>query len=113
MGKELRQLYGGRKPKSYRLAHNHVSHTAHTLHGERGFRRFWIPPQWIGKGWDRCPCGWRGETHYAASAHVARWRKRIKRLGTLEAAYDEVNRELARDPYTREFFAALQKAAAA
>ena len=36
--KELRQLYGGRKPKSYRLAHNHIMHTNATSHGDRGFR---------------------------------------------------------------------------
>ena len=38
--KELRQLYLGRKPKSYRLAHNHIMHTNATSHGDRGFRRF-------------------------------------------------------------------------
>jgi hypothetical protein len=53
----LRQRYGGRKPKSYRLAHNHIMHDDTTPHGERGFRRFWIPPQWIGDGWEKCPCG--------------------------------------------------------
>ena len=34
MAKKLRQLYGSRKPKSYRPAHNHVIHTpsfAHSL----------------------------------------------------------------------------------
>jgi hypothetical protein len=43
---------GGRKPKSYRLAHNHVSHTDVTRNGEHGFRRFWVPPQdwqWLGR----------------------------------------------------------------
>ena len=36
MAKKLRQLYGSRKPKSYRPAHNHVIHTpsfAHSLNG--------------------------------------------------------------------------------
>src|SRR5262245_40135651 len=56
--KEVGQLYGGRVPKGYLPAHNHVQHTPETHHGERGFRRFWIPPQWAGKGWSKCPCGW-------------------------------------------------------
>jgi hypothetical protein len=43
--KEPRQLYGGRVPESYLPAHNHISHTPETHHGERGFRRFWIPPE--------------------------------------------------------------------
>jgi hypothetical protein len=93
--KELHQLYGGRRPKSYRLAHNHVMHTDVTRHGERGFRRFWIPPQWIGKGFVECPCGWGGKKHYALKEHVQHWRKRIKMLGSLEAAYREVNKQLA------------------
>jgi len=58
--KELRQLYGGRKPKSYLPAHNHVIHTPGFGHGLNGFRRFWIPPQWIARGWSKCPCGWMG-----------------------------------------------------
>jgi hypothetical protein len=63
-------LYGGRKPKSYRLAHNHISHATDTRHGHNGFRRFWIPPQWIGHGWTECNCGWRTDlgTHYARTA---------------------------------------------
>jgi hypothetical protein len=69
--KELHQLYGGRRPKTYLPAHNHVMHTPTTSHGERGFRRFWIPPQWVGHGWVKCPCGWRasswGDVHYALS----------------------------------------------
>ena len=97
MRSEKKQIYGGgKRPKSYRLAHNHVMHTAHTSHGERGFRRFWIPPQWIGKGWDKCPCGWHnGETHYAVSEHVKLWHKAIKKLGSLDAVYDEINKKLA------------------
>jgi hypothetical protein len=95
MKKELRQLYGGRRPKSYRLAHNHILHTNGTPHRERGFRRFWIPPQWIGNGWEKCPCGWGdGKTHYAVSEHVKGWHKRIKKSGSLEAAYAAVNKEL-------------------
>ena len=35
--KELRQLYGGRKPKSYPLAHNHIMHTDITSHGETAY----------------------------------------------------------------------------
>jgi hypothetical protein len=87
--KEPRQLYGGgRKPKSYRLAHNFISHTDATRHGERGFRRFWIPPQWIGDGWEKCPCGWHGgDTHYAIDDHVHHWHEQIKKLGSLEAVY--------------------------
>ena len=36
-------------------AHNHIMHTDITPHDDRGFRRFWIPPQWIGDGWEKCP----------------------------------------------------------
>ena len=94
--KELHQLCGGRKPKSYRLAHNHIMHTDVTPHGERGFWRFWIPPQWVGKGWEKCPCGWHnGDTYYAIKEHVQHWRKRIKKLGSLETAYREINKGLA------------------
>jgi hypothetical protein len=51
MAKQIRQRYDGeRKPKSYRLAHNHIIHTPEFENGENVFRRFWIPPQWIGKG---------------------------------------------------------------
>jgi hypothetical protein len=93
---ELRQKYGGRKPKSYRLAHNHIMHTDCTGHGERGFRRFWIPPQWIRDGrWEKCPCGWSGKTHYANKEHVAHWRKQIKKFGSLEATYQDVRKRLA------------------
>jgi hypothetical protein len=49
--KELRQIYGGRKPKSYLPAHNRVSPAGN------GFRCFWIPPQWVGHGWSKCGCG--------------------------------------------------------
>jgi hypothetical protein len=94
--KELSQKYGGRKPKSYKLAHNHVMHTDVTTHGERGFRRFWIPPQWVGKGWKKCPCGWHnGDAHYAAEEHVNHWHKQIKKLGSLEACYRDVYERLA------------------
>ena len=93
---ELRQKYGGRKPKSYRLAHNHIMHTAHTVHGDRGFRRFWIPPQWIGHGWEKCPCGWHnGDEHYAVKEHVDHWKKQIKKLENLDAVYRDINRRLA------------------
>jgi hypothetical protein len=109
--KELRQLHGGRKPKDYLLAHNHIMHTAHTTHGERGFRRFWIPPQWVGKGWSKCPCGWHnGDTHYAIDEHVAIWHERIEKLGSLEAAYGEINRQLDEAfPWRVEAFEAAQK----
>ena len=46
--KERTQLYGGRRPPDYKPAHNHVLFFEDTGHGERGFRRFWIPPEWIG-----------------------------------------------------------------
>ena len=94
--KELHQLYGGRKPKSYRLAHNHIMHTNAASHGDRGFRRFWIAPQWIGHGWEKCPCGWHnGDEHYAWKEHGAHWKKQIKRFGSLDAVYRDVNRGLA------------------
>jgi hypothetical protein len=95
--KELTMIYGGRKPKSYRLAHNHIMHTNETLHTERGFRRFWIPPQWVGHGWEECPCGWHGgDKHYAISEHVEHWQREIKKHGGLEGAYRAVERELAK-----------------
>jgi hypothetical protein len=93
--KELSQLYGGRRPKDYALAHNHIMHTTATIHGERGFRRFWIPPQWIGDRFVECPCGWGGKTHYASKYHVDYWHERIKRLGSLDAAYNEIDKLLA------------------
>jgi len=99
MAKEL--YYGGRKPKSYLPARNQVLHTPEFAHGTNGSRRFWIPPQWVGRGWSKCPCGWRGndpkwQTHYAHSAHVKNWKERIKKHGSLEAAHKAVHRELFR-----------------
>ena len=93
--KELCQLYGGRKPKSFRPAHNHIIHTPDFTHGKNGFRRFWIPPLWVGRGWSRCPCGWMGHRpewriHYAASDHVDWWKSEIKKRGSLEAVYRHV-----------------------
>ena len=72
MKKELRQLYGGRKPKGYLLAHNHITHTPDFPLGANGFRRFWIPPQWVGQGWSECPCGWRPDhvTHSALTTRI-------------------------------------------
>jgi hypothetical protein len=94
--KELRQLYGGLKPKSYRLAHNHIMHTDRTGHGERGFRRFWIPPQWVGKEWKKCPCGWHnGDAHYAIAEHVDYWHEEIEKHGSLKAVYRDVDKQLA------------------
>jgi hypothetical protein len=103
MTKELHQIYGGgRKPKSYRLAHNHVSHVPGFPHGQNGFRRFWIPPQWIGHGWSKCPCGWRPETHYAINEHVRWWKSETKKRGSLEAVYRHILRRLsARHPWMR------------
>jgi hypothetical protein len=84
---ELRQLYGGRKPKSYPPAHNHIIHTPDFPHGMNGFRRFWIPPEWVGQGWSKCPCGWRGhdpkwQVHYARSDHVGWWKEEIRKRGS-------------------------------
>jgi hypothetical protein len=89
---ELRQLYGGRKPKSYPPAHNHIIHTPDFSHGLNGFRRFWIPPQWIGHGWSKCPCGWRPDlgTHYATTAHVGWSKEEIEKRGSLDAVYRHV-----------------------
>jgi hypothetical protein len=78
------------------LCHNHVAHVADTLHGERGFRYFVAAR---GDGWVQCPCGWQPASgwkgaHYAQRDHVKLWKARIKRCGSLEAAYREVNRQL-------------------
>jgi len=91
MKKEPSQYYGGRKPKSYLPAHNHVAHVPGFQHGQNGFRRFWIPPEWVGQGWSECPCGWMShrpewDTHYAFTEHVKYWRNLIKKHGSLEAA---------------------------
>jgi hypothetical protein len=104
--KELSQLYGGRKPKSYLPAHNQVIHTLGFAHGLNGFRRFWIPPQWVGHGWAKCPCGWRGhqpewKTHYAHSGHVKWWKSEIKKRGSLEAVYRHIIERLATADHQR------------
>jgi hypothetical protein len=107
--KELHQLYGGRKPKSYLPAHNHIAHVPGTGHGERGFRRFWIPPQWAGRDFVKCPCGWRAPSwdkdapHYAIRCHVKHWRDLIKKEGSLEAAHKAEIRKIWRgyDPELR------------
>ena len=97
--KEARQLYGGRKPASYRPAHNHIIHTPEFTHGVNGFRRFWIPPEWVGKGWSKCPCGWMNhrpewKTHYARTDHVQWWKEEIKKRGNLDAVYHHIIRRL-------------------
>ena|SRR5215831_7660588 len=97
MAKQLHQLYGGRIPKSYRPAHNFITHTPEFHHGDNGFRRFWIPPQWIGKkGWNKCPCGWGPElgVHYAADFHVEWWQSEIKQRGSLKAVHRHIRRRL-------------------
>jgi hypothetical protein len=97
MSAELHQLYGGRIPKSYRLAHNHITHTPEFLNGDNGFRRFWIPPQWIRRqGWSKCPCGWWPElgVHYAATPHVEWWQSEIKQRGSLKAVHRYIRRSL-------------------
>jgi hypothetical protein len=74
---ERSQIYGGRRPKDYLPAHNHVMHTPEFSHGQNGFRRFWIPPDWVESGeWSECPCGWGGpnwKTHYAWTEHRLGW----------------------------------------
>jgi hypothetical protein len=40
------------------------------------------------------PAAGDGKTHYAVSEHVKGWHKRIKKSGSLEAAYAAVNKEL-------------------
>jgi hypothetical protein len=97
--KELRQLYGGRKPKTYLPAHNRVIHTPEFRHGDNGFRRFWIPPQWIGHTWTECPCGWRPDlgTHYAGRGHVGWWKSEIKKRGSLDAVYRYIIKRLGPD----------------
>jgi hypothetical protein len=90
---------GGPKPKSYRLAHNQVVHTPKFPHGMNGFRRFWIPPQWISSGqWSKCPCGWRptSGTHYAHREHVRWWQQQIKKRGSVEAVHAFIVRGLHR-----------------
>ena len=61
-------IHGRRGPAGYRLAHNFVKATsADQISGAQGFRRFWIPPEWIEKGeWVACDCGWRADLgpHY-------------------------------------------------
>ena len=74
--KEPSQVYGGRIPADYLPAHNHIQHLPEFTNGQYGFRRFWIPPQWVDqKGWKPCPCGWRAHdpkwhVHYAGKMHV-------------------------------------------
>jgi len=106
MAKELRQLYGGRKPKTYRPAHNHVIHTPGFYHGTNGFRRFWIPPQWVGHGWSKCPCGWNShrpewKVHFAITEHVQWWKREIKKRGGLGAVHLHVIERLAADDHRR------------
>jgi hypothetical protein len=54
-------IYGGRRPEGYLLAHNHVRpRTTGQASGLYGFRRFWVPPEYIEEGkWVECDCGWR------------------------------------------------------
>jgi hypothetical protein len=64
---------GAKKP-GWLLAHNRVVHEPETKHGVDGFRRFWIPPEWLADGsWVPCPCGWRPDlgVHHAAREYVA------------------------------------------
>jgi hypothetical protein len=101
LSKEARQLYGGRKPASYLPAHNHITHTPEFCHGINGFRRFWIPPEWVGKGWSKCTCGWMSHrpewrTHYAHTDHVEWWQEEIEKRGSLDAVYRHIKRRLLR-----------------
>jgi hypothetical protein len=68
MKKARNPISGERLPKDYRLAHNFVRPTtADQRHGTHGFRRFWIPQEYIEEGkWVECDCGWRPDLgiHY-------------------------------------------------
>ena len=92
--------YGGKIPKGYQRAHNHVAHTDELPHGLNGFRKFWIPPHYIeSKEWEECPCGWRGNDpkwriHYAHHDHVEWWKSEIKNRGSLEAVYGHIIQRL-------------------
>jgi hypothetical protein len=105
--KERQQKYGGKIPPDYLPAHNHVAHTPDFCSGRNGFRRFWIPPEWVEEGrWKECPCGWgtqpstkgifgvrnwglkyKGHKHYAVADHVKGTEDAIKEHGSIEAAY--------------------------
>jgi hypothetical protein len=90
------QIYDANAPEGYLLAHNWVDHTPDTRHGTDGFRRFWIPPQWVGDSYQKCPCGWHNaDPHYADKTHVVWWHEQIEKLGTLQAVYDDINRRAA------------------
>jgi hypothetical protein len=99
--KELSQLYG-KHPPDYLPAHNHIWHTPTFSHGDNGFRRFWIPPQWVDNGWSVCPCGWRvhgstrdqWQTHYAWTDHVEWWKSEIEKYGSVEAAHQHIREQL-------------------
>jgi hypothetical protein len=98
--KEPKQLYGGKIPLDYLPAHNHVAHTPEL--GGGGFRRFWIPPQWVDNGWVECPCGWahsnpKWRVHYAWSEHVEWWQTAIKEHGSLEAVHQHIRDELQKE----------------
>jgi hypothetical protein len=64
--------YGTLPPEGYLLAHNFVKIIAtDQAHGEHGFRRFWIPPEWVEQGeWVECDCGWHPDLgiHYRGRA---------------------------------------------
>jgi len=100
---EPKQIYGGRRPKGYQPAHNHVMHTPAFENGMNGFRQFWIPPQSIKSGeWKECPCGWRGDDpawcpHYARAEHVSWWKEEIAKHGSVEAVYRAIMRRLKAD----------------
>jgi hypothetical protein len=69
-----------RRPKGWRLAHNHMMHTKTTGQGVNGFRYFWIAPEV--KGFSVCRCGWRPKLgkHYSTRPNQPLV-KRIKRDG--------------------------------
>jgi hypothetical protein len=68
MAEPRKQIYGSKRPAGYLLAHNFVRPAAADQKpGVNGFRRFWIPPEWVDKGkWKACDCGWRPDLgiHY-------------------------------------------------
>ncbi|WP_143279073.1 hypothetical protein [Bradyrhizobium sp. C9] len=76
----------------WRLAHNHVQHSADMMHGVNGFRRFWVDPKEVKRGkWVKCPCGWRPDlgTHYAIKEHAKRWRCDMFKWGPISDRWNE------------------------
>jgi hypothetical protein len=102
MAKKRAPVYDpSKKPKDYLPAHNHILHTPKFTNGMNGFRCFWIPPEWVGKGWSKCPCGWADrirpeewKVHYARADSVKYWHEEIAAHGSLKAFHREIVRRL-------------------